>query len=142
MMEKTLAGKENDAGALNGFAWFCAQRKIGLDKALPVAQKAADLSGRRSIRLPDYDYSQPGAYFITLVTNRRECLFGEIKDDGRGFDFSGRLNQMELDEAHRGPLVIKERVRLIDGELTIESTPGHGSRLEITVPQQREAAYG
>ena len=46
MMEKTLAGKETDAGALNGFAWFCAQRKIGLDKALPVAQKAADLSGR------------------------------------------------------------------------------------------------
>jgi tetratricopeptide (TPR) repeat protein len=44
--EKTLTGKENDAGALNGFAWFCAKRKIGLDKALPVAQKAADLSGR------------------------------------------------------------------------------------------------
>jgi TolA-binding protein len=44
--EKSIAGKENDAGALNGFAWFCAQRKIGLDKALPAAQKAADLSGR------------------------------------------------------------------------------------------------
>ena len=35
---------------------------------------------RRSIRLSDYDYSQPGAYFITLVTRRRENLFGEIKD--------------------------------------------------------------
>jgi TolA-binding protein len=46
MYSKAIAGKENDAGALNGFAWFCAQRKIGLDKALPVAQKAADLSGR------------------------------------------------------------------------------------------------
>jgi putative transposase len=33
---------------------------------------------RRSIRLPDYDYSQPGAYFITIVTRGRECLFGEI----------------------------------------------------------------
>lgn len=65
-----------------------------------------------------------------------------VEDDGRGFDFAGRLSQAELEEAHRGPLVIKERVRLIDGELTIESTPGQGSRLEITVPQQREAAYG
>jgi signal transduction histidine kinase len=65
-----------------------------------------------------------------------------VEDDGHGFDFSGRLSQAELEEAHRGPLVIKERVRLIDGELTIESTPGQGSRLEITVPQQREAAYG
>ena len=33
---------------------------------------------RRSIRLKGYDYTQPGAYFVTLVTQGRECLFGEI----------------------------------------------------------------
>jgi len=33
---------------------------------------------RRSIRLKDYDYSQSGAYFITICTHNRECLFGEI----------------------------------------------------------------
>ena len=33
---------------------------------------------RRSIRLPGYDYSKPGAYFITLVTQGRECLFGQV----------------------------------------------------------------
>ena len=33
-----------------------------------------------SIRLPGYDYSQPGAYFITIVTHNRQCLFGEIVD--------------------------------------------------------------
>jgi signal transduction histidine kinase len=65
-----------------------------------------------------------------------------VEDDGRGFGFSGRLTHAQLDDARQGPVVIKERVRLIDGELTIESTPGQGSRLEITVPQQREAAYG
>ena len=43
---KATEKKANDPAALNGFAWFCAQRKIGLDKALPAAQKAADLSGR------------------------------------------------------------------------------------------------
>jgi signal transduction histidine kinase len=65
-----------------------------------------------------------------------------IEDDGRGFPFSGRLNQTELDEINKGPLIIKERVRLIEGELTVESNPGRGSRLEISVPQKREAAYG
>jgi signal transduction histidine kinase len=65
-----------------------------------------------------------------------------IEDDGRGFPFSGRLNQADLDGTRQGPLVIKERVRLIAGELTIESSPGRGSRLEISVPQAREAAYG
>ena len=33
---------------------------------------------RKSIRLPGYDYTLAGAYFITLVNWRRECLFGEI----------------------------------------------------------------
>ncbi len=35
---------------------------------------------RRSIRLKGHDYSTAGAYFITLCTYRRECLFGEIMD--------------------------------------------------------------
>ena len=35
---------------------------------------------RRSIRLPGYDYAQAGAYFVTLVTHQRQCLFGEIVD--------------------------------------------------------------
>jgi REP element-mobilizing transposase RayT len=33
---------------------------------------------RRSIRLKGYDYSAAGGYFVTVVTFRRECLFGEI----------------------------------------------------------------
>ena len=34
--------------------------------------------GRRSIRLKDYDYSEQGAYFVTICAKNRECLFGEI----------------------------------------------------------------
>jgi putative transposase len=37
---------------------------------------------RRSIRVRDYDYSQPGAYFVTVVTYHREALFGEINRGG------------------------------------------------------------
>ena len=33
---------------------------------------------RRSIRLPDYDYAQTGAYFVTICTYDRLCLLGEI----------------------------------------------------------------
>lgn len=35
---------------------------------------------RRSIRFKGYDYSSEGAYYVTIVTQRRECLFGEIID--------------------------------------------------------------
>jgi REP element-mobilizing transposase RayT len=33
---------------------------------------------RRSVRLKGYDYSLSGAYFITICTKDRECLFGQI----------------------------------------------------------------
>jgi len=65
-----------------------------------------------------------------------------IDDDGSGFPFTGRLTLTELDDLHRGPTVIKERVRAIGGDLVIESSPGHGSRLEITVPQKGYEFYG
>jgi putative transposase len=35
---------------------------------------------RRSIRLKGYDYTQPGAYFVTLVTRERDCIFGEVEN--------------------------------------------------------------
>ncbi len=59
-----------------------------------------------------------------------------VDDDGRGFGFSGHLNQNELDAARRGPLVIKERVRSIGAELVVESGPGQGARLEISIPHR------
>ncbi|MCB9458388.1 MAG: hypothetical protein H6670_01975 [Anaerolineaceae bacterium] len=36
---------------------------------------------RRSIRLADYDYSDAGAYFITICTHQHRCLLGAIDDD-------------------------------------------------------------
>jgi putative transposase len=39
------------------------------------------LHHRRSIRLKGYDYSQAGAYFVTIVAWQREMLFGEIVNE-------------------------------------------------------------
>ena len=37
-----------------------------------------DIQHRRSIRLRGYDYSHAGAYFVTICSYKRECIFGEI----------------------------------------------------------------
>jgi signal transduction histidine kinase len=58
-----------------------------------------------------------------------------VDDDGRGFEFEGRYTLDELDDARRGPLVIKERVRQLGGTLVLDSAPGRGSRLEIAIPR-------
>jgi signal transduction histidine kinase len=63
-----------------------------------------------------------------------------LEDDGKGFPFSGRLTQDELDQMGKGPMIIKERVHLIAGALTLESNPGLGTRLEIKVPKSGEVS--
>jgi putative transposase len=40
-----------------------------------------EIHHRHSIRLPHYDYSQPGYYFVTLCARDRECLFGDIENN-------------------------------------------------------------
>jgi putative transposase len=42
---------------------------------------AHPLPQRRSLRLKSYDYAQAGAYFVTICTQSRACLFGDIVDD-------------------------------------------------------------
>jgi signal transduction histidine kinase len=64
---------------------------------------------------------------VRLTTADGDCRLS-IDDDGRGFPF---------DTSRKGPLVIKERVRLLGGHMTIESEPGRGARLEIAVPLAR-----
>lgn len=39
-----------------------------------------DRHHRRSSRLKGYDYSQAGAYFVTIFTQNRACLFGQVVD--------------------------------------------------------------
>ncbi|MCP9465641.1 MAG: hypothetical protein NNA25_12715 [Nitrospira sp.] len=53
---------------------------------------------RRSICLKGYDYSQPGAYFITIVTQDRACLFGEVVDGEMRVNDAGRMIQSVWDE--------------------------------------------
>ncbi len=64
-----------------------------------------------------------------------------IEDDGKGFPFTGRFSQQDLDDSGKGPMIIKERVRLIAGQLTVESNPGQGVRLEISVPRDGELPH-
>jgi REP element-mobilizing transposase RayT len=50
-----------------------------------------DKHHRQSIRLKGYDYSSPGAYFVTICTHQRQCLFGEIVDGEMRLNQIGQL---------------------------------------------------
>ena len=45
---------------------------------------------RRSLRLKGYDYRQAGAYFVTVCTHDRLCLFGDVVDGDMRLDEAGQ----------------------------------------------------
>ena len=54
-----------------------------------------DIHNRQSIRFSGYDYSIPGAYFITICTHNRELLFGDIRNGKMELNEFGRIARDE-----------------------------------------------
>lgn len=77
-----------------------------------------------------------GATRVALTASRKDSrqLEVTVEDNGSGFPFSGRFSLEELDAMRLGPISIKRRVRLLGGEMTIESKPGEGSKIELRLP--------
>ncbi|MCK9523321.1 MAG: hypothetical protein M0R76_09820 [Proteobacteria bacterium] len=86
-----------------------------------------DIHHRRSIRLRDYDYAQSGAYFITICTQDRECLFGEVVNGQMRMNDAGRMIQAIWDEipAHYPGVDIDEFVVMPDHVHGIIIISGH-----------------
>jgi len=57
-----------------------------------------NIHNRRSIRLKGYDYSQAGAYFVTICTQNREYMFGDVVDGKMVLNDAGRMVQTVWDE--------------------------------------------
>jgi REP element-mobilizing transposase RayT len=50
---------------------------------------------RRSIRLPGYDYTGAGGYYVTIVAHNRTCLFGEIVNGEMSLNNLGQIAKRE-----------------------------------------------
>ncbi|MFH2003299.1 MAG: hypothetical protein ABIK27_00910 [Bacteroidota bacterium] len=63
--------------------------RLQLSKTLII--DSSKIHHRRSIRLKGYDYSQAGAYFITICIQHRECLFGKIVNGEMVLNDAGKM---------------------------------------------------
>ena len=75
-----------------------------------------------AISLRPIPYPQSGG------TASRHALDIEVRDDGVGFD------PAQIGAGHYGLIGLRERARLIGGTLNIESTPGQGTALKVSLP--------
>jgi signal transduction histidine kinase len=80
-------------------------------------------------------HKHSGASRVALTLSKNgQKLEVRAEDNGGGFPFSGVFTLEELELLRTGPVSIKRRVRMLGGELMLDSRPGHGSSLEIRVP--------
>jgi len=68
-----------------------------------------------------------------IVRKTRERILAIVEDDGRGFD-AERILASPLAEKKLGLYGMQERMALLDGKMTIESTIGEGTTLYFEVP--------
>ena len=53
---------------------------------------------RKNIRLPEYDYSQNNAYFITICAYEKKNIFGRIIDGKVYLNEQGKIAQDEVEQ--------------------------------------------
>jgi len=83
-------------------------------------------------------HSQARNVLVRLTADSGLCSL-VVEDDGLGFGFEGRLSAGELDARRIGPAIIKERARIAEISLAVDSTPGAGARVELTFSEDVHA---
>jgi putative transposase len=77
---------------------------------------------RRSIRLKGLDYTQPGAYFVTICTFQRDEIFGEVVESEMRLNPSGEIIRDEWFKT----VQIWPNVELHEDEFVIMPNHVHG----------------
>lgn len=72
---------------------------------------------------------------VTVGVSKLENQFElSVEDDGTGFPFSGAYTLEELELLRLGPVSIRRRVRILGGEMMLDSQPGKGASMKIRIP--------
>jgi signal transduction histidine kinase len=80
------------------------------------------------------------AHNVSIKMYIREGFFiAEIEDDGEGFDVQAVMENYDQNTSY-GLLGLQERAELVNGRTTIESKPGQGTRVVLSVPLSREVS--
>jgi signal transduction histidine kinase len=70
-----------------------------------------------------------------LVEERNGHLLAVVEDNGRGFDSGEKTG-----DRHLGLVGMQERAELLDGKLTIESSPQSGTSIYVEIPLKEAAS--
>lgn len=81
-------------------------------------------------------HAAPHNIWVTIKSSRSELL-AQVRDDGQGFDVAEVESSYES-RSSLGLVNMRERARLIHGQLTIESKPMEGTTITLAAPMSGE----
>jgi signal transduction histidine kinase len=140
----------DDLGLLAGLRWYAESRlePLGIRVSLMVSGEEsrlpADLEtavfriGQEAISNIARHANASNAFLVVDFQGDRVTL--EVEDDGEGFDVAH--SEARSEDHGWGLLGIRERAGLFGGSLEITSTPGAGTRVEVSIPVQKETEDG
>ena len=95
-----------------------------------------DQHHRRSIRLPQYDYAQPGAYYVTLCTHNRLCFLCQIQDELSRLTWQGELIKLHWEKLpEHYPFLTLDSYMIMPNHLHGILILGEQHELHLTLPQ-------
>ncbi|PRR75046.1 sensor histidine kinase [Neomoorella humiferrea] len=68
------------------------------------------------------------------VIFKGDCIQIYVADNGRGFDVNKLKGDRNVDNKHFGLISIKERTQMLGGDFILNSEPGKGTVIDITIP--------
>ena len=93
--DERIVGETVHARGDDGWRWVGPPLHRCTIYNLPMIKFDPQKHHRRSIRLKNYDYSQEGAYYVTIVVWYREFLFGEIVNKEMRLNKVGKIVEWE-----------------------------------------------
>ncbi len=133
----------DDLGLVAALEWYCQRQSRRL--AIPISLSCAPVSSRRSPEIETTcfrivqealtnvaKHSQATHVWVSMEQQDSKLQI-TIRDNGIGFDAATR--SMYADRGNGiGLRGMEERLRLVDGQLNISATPGHGTTIQACVP--------
>lgn len=113
-----LSGMEIELDAADGIASLDTEASLALYRVVQeaISNAAVHSDGRRVT--------------VRLFSEKDRCV-GEVRDDGRGFD---PATVLERTRSGLGILAMKERASYVGGSVRVDTTPGEGTRVRVSVP--------
>jgi two-component system sensor histidine kinase UhpB len=133
----------DDLGLLPALRWYVKeyQKKCsievdfhatGLKERLPAEMETALYRIVQECLTNTAKHANANKVTITLK-EETDRVYARITDDGNGFDYEALL-RTPGQERGLGLAGMNERAVLLDGTLTIHSTPGIGTIIEVSIP--------